>query len=190
MPIDNLPTETALVVIDLQRGVMGLETVPHSTDTVIANTSRLVEAFHETGRTVIFVRVSYGVDNVLQVTVPSDIPVNFSPPAGWDELDERLDVRPGDVVVVKPGASSFYGTDLEVQLSRRGITTLVVTGIATHMGGESTVRAANDRGYHQIVVSDAMASLTPELHDHPMTQIFPTMARIADTDEVVKAAHG
>ncbi|MGF0313434.1 isochorismatase family protein [Rhodococcus sp. IEGM1428] len=191
MPIDVIASNAALVVIDLQVGVtQGIETFPHSVDTVVDNASRLVEAFHDSNRPVVFVTVWYGPNNELQPHMPCEAPMNFAPPAGWNELDPRFDVHADDIHIVKPAVSSFFGTDLDVQLSRRGIGSIVVVGIATNIGGEGTVRSGYDRGYHQVVVSDAMSATSGELHEHTMHNVFPMMANIASTDDVIRALQG
>src|SRR5690606_2952084 len=109
------------------------------------------------------------------------------PPAGWDTLDPRLGASDDDIVVVKHVVSAFHGTDLDIQLQRRGISTLVVGGIATHMGVEGTVRSAHDRAYNQIFVEDAMSSTETAIHENTINKIFPMFGQIASTDEVLAA---
>jgi nicotinamidase-related amidase len=184
------PATTALLLVDLQVGVTAMPTQPHSAETVVTNAARLVAAFRSAGGHVIFVRVSYGRENELQVRVNGDPNYRFDPPAGWDTLDPRLGALDDDTVVVKHVVSAFYGTDLDIQLRRRGITTLVVGGIATHMGVEGTVRSAHDRAYNQIFVHDAMSSTEAALHESALTKVFPMFGQVASTDDVVDALKG
>jgi nicotinamidase-related amidase len=92
-----------------------------------------------------------------------------------------------DVVVTKHQPNAFYGTDLEIQLRRRGIRTMVLGGIATNLGVDSTARRAHERGYEQVFVEDAMAAREEDLHAYPVTGIFPTMGRVRSTDDVLGA---
>lgn len=184
------PAVTALVLVDLQVGVTAMPLAPHPAEVVVGNAARLVAGFRQAGATVTFVRVSYGEGNVLVVRVPSDGGWDFDPPAGWDTLDPRLGAAEGDVVVTKHVVSAFHGTDLDLQLRRRGITTLVVGGVATHMGVEGTVRTAHDHGYAQILVEDAMSAITAEQHAWATTELFPLLGHVRTTDEVLAALPG
>jgi nicotinamidase-related amidase len=181
------PMVTAVVLVDLQVGVTAMPVVPHTADEVVANAAKLVAAARAAGATVAFVRVDYGEGNALQVRVPNDAQMSWDPPAGWSQLDPRLGAVEGDVVVTKHVVSGFHATDLDLQLRRRGITTLVVGGIATHMGVEGTVRSAFDHGYAQVLVEDAMGAMTEEQHRYPVAEVFPIVGHVATTDAVVEA---
>lgn len=190
LPIGILPSSTALLLIDLQVGVTReMDTRLHEPAGIVKNASSLVEAFHAFGAPVIAVNVDYGHDNALQVRVPNEWAIDFEPAPGWDTLDPRLGLGPDDTYVTKHAASAFYGTDLDVQLRRRSITTLVVAGIATHVGVESTVRSAFDRGYQQLFVEDAMGAMTAAQHNHTLENVFPMMGFAVSSAEVVAAVH-
>lgn len=187
----HLPIErdtTALLLIDLQVGITGgMTTEPHSTDTIVGNARRLVDACRAASMPVIFVRVNYGQDNALQVRVPHEWNVDFAPPAGWDEIDPRLGATDDDIVVIKHATSAFYETDLDLQLRQRGIRNLILSGITTHTGVESTSRSAYDRAYTQVFAHDAMGAVNTAQHEHSLTQIFPLMGHTASTDDIVAA---
>jgi nicotinamidase-related amidase len=91
------------------------------------------------------------------------------------------------VLITKRQWGAFYGTDLDQQLRRRGIKTLVMSGIATNFGVESTARAAFDRGYELVFVEDAMSSLAADPHDFAIKELFPRMGRVRST-ETLRAA--
>jgi nicotinamidase-related amidase len=110
-----------------------------------------------------------------------------TPPADFAELVRELEPRPGDHVVIKRQWGAFYGTDLDLQLRRRGITTILLCGIATCFGVESTARDAYERGYQQIFVEDAMASPAAAEHEHTVTRILPRMGRVRRTAEILAA---
>ena len=186
--ISVTPATTALVLIDLQRGITGGTTVPHAASLVVQNAAKLVQACREAGVLVIFVRVDVGPDGVLFPRVSSDIPrPPFKPGPDWAELAPELGAGEGDVVVTKHQPNAFFGTDLEIQLSRRGIRTVILGGISTNIGVESTARAAQERGYDQIFVEDAMAARETDLHEFPVRRFFPTIGRVRSTADVVAA---
>jgi nicotinamidase-related amidase len=110
-----------------------------------------------------------------------------NPPAGWDEIVPELGPREGDLVITKRQWGAFYGTALDLQLRRRGINTIVLGGIATNFGVESTARDAYERGYAQVLVEDAMSSMTAEMHAFPVANIFPRFGLIRSTEQVLAA---
>jgi nicotinamidase-related amidase len=182
------PATTALVLIDLQRGIVARDTRPHAAADVVANAVRLAGAFRAAGGTVVLVRVSYSPDGRDALRPPADSPnPPGPPPAGWDELVPELGPRDGDLVVTKRNWGAFYGTDLELQLRRRGIRTIVLAGIATNFGVESTARDAFERAYAQVIVEDATASFTAEAHAMAFSVVFPRLARVRSTEQVLAA---
>lgn len=186
--ISVTPATTALVLIDLQRGITGGTTVPHAASLVVQNAAKLVQACREAGVLVIFVRVDVGPDGVLFPRVDSDIPrPAFKAGPDWAELAPELGAGERDVVVTKHQPNAFFGTDLEIQLSRRGIRTIILGGISTNIGVEATARAAQERGYDQIFVEDAMAAREVDLHEFPVRRFFPTIGRVRSTADVIAA---
>jgi nicotinamidase-related amidase len=181
--------KTALVVIDLQRGVAGRATAPHTTDTVIANCACLAERFRSLGALVVLVRVSFSGDGLDRLNLPADAPGwgTAPPPSGWDKIVPEIGPREGDLVITKRQWGAFYGTSLDLQLRRRGINTIVLGGIATNFGVESTARDAYELGYTQILVEDAMASMTAELHAFPIDYVFPRLGLVRSTAQVLTA---
>jgi nicotinamidase-related amidase len=141
------------------------------------------------GGFVVWVRVSFSGDGKDRLHPICDQP--FTPPRELPpnaaELAPALSVQPSDHIITKRQWGAFYGTDLDLQLRRRGLTTILLTGIATCYGVESTARAAFELGYEQVFVEDAMASLTSAQHEHTMTQVFPRMGRVRRTAEVLAA---
>jgi nicotinamidase-related amidase len=187
-PLQLEPSTTALVLIDLQRGITASPTLPHSTDEVIARAGRLVRRCREHGMLIILVHVDPGPKGELFPSPETDIPriVRATTP-DWTEIVPELGPEPEDVVVTKHQPSAFYGTDIEIHLRRRGIRTILLGGISTNIGVEATARAAHERGYEQIFVEDAMAARGAELHAFPVTRLFPTIGRVRSTQEVLDA---
>ncbi|WP_106362602.1 isochorismatase family protein [Glycomyces artemisiae] len=101
----------------------------------------------------------------------------------------RLDglAHPADTVITKRTWGSFHATDLDLHLRRHAITHLVITGIATTLGVESTARSAHEHGYNLTIPADATTDLTTESHTHATTKIFPLIAETGTTEEVLHA---
>ena len=182
------PSHTALVLIDLQKGIAGNPVAPHSGAEVVANAARLADRFRELGALVVLVHVMYSKDGRDRLTAPVDsqMPARTLPP-DWADFVPEIGPRDGDLIIAKHQWGAFYGTELDLQLRRRGVNTIVMGGIATNMGVESTARDAYERGYAQVLVEDAMASFTAEAHEFAIKTIFPRIARVRSTDQVLAA---
>ncbi|HVO84237.1 MAG TPA: hydrolase [Syntrophobacteria bacterium] len=185
------PKTSALVLIDLQKGITARTTAPRSSDVVVKNAARIAERFRTLAATVVLVHVAYSPDLRDMLFPEADAPFRTkdSPPLpkDWAEFVAEIGPRQGDLIVTKRQWGAFYGTDLDLQLRRRGIGTIVLGGIATNMGVESTARDAFERGYELIFVEDAMSSMTAEWHTFSVTQIFPRIGRVRSTEEVLAA---
>jgi len=179
---------TALVIIDLQRGIVGRDTAPHAARDVVARAAQLAGRFRSVGALVVLVRVAYAPDGKDRLAPRSDAALWSGPvPADFSELVPELGPAPGDVVVTKRQWGAFYGTELDLALRRRAIRTIVIGGISTNFGVESTARDAYERGFEQVFVEDAMAGLSAEAHRFAVTTIFPRIGVVRSTDEVMKA---
>ncbi|GIM94198.1 hydrolase [Paractinoplanes toevensis] len=187
MPVTTLDPKTALVVIDLQGGIIAAPTVPLAAAEVVARTALLAEAFRSHGLPVVLVRVTHRADGSDAVT--GRIDGGSRPPRprpeGWDELASEI-TGPDDIVVTKRNWGAFYGTDLDLQLRRRGITQVVLTGIATSIGVESTARAAHEHNYHVTLAVDAMTDLDADTHRNSVEKIFPRLGETGTTDEIIE----
>jgi nicotinamidase-related amidase len=184
MPVSTIDPTSALVVIDLQNGVAAIETAPHLASEVVERTTRLAEAFRASGRPVVLVRVTGTADDAVPGRTEVARAGGGARPEGWDQIVDVL-APLGDVTVTKRNWGAFYGTDLDLQLRRRGVTQVVLTGIATSIGVESTARAAHEHGYHVAVVTDAVADRSAEEHAHSVERIFPRLGETGTTDEVL-----
>ncbi|MEU4244319.1 isochorismatase family protein [Actinoplanes sp. NPDC026619] len=187
MPVTTLDPKTALVVIDLQGGIVAAPTVPIPAAEVVARTAALAAAFRAHDLPVVLVRVSTAPDGADAVTGRIDGgPRPPRPrPEGWDELAEAI-TGPGDIVVTKRNWGAFHGTDLDTQLRRRGVTQIVLTGIATSIGVESTARAAHEHNYHVTLATDAMTDLDVDTHRNTIEKIFPRLGETGTTDEIIE----
>ncbi len=180
MPLTKLDSVPALIAIDLQKGVVGMPTV-HSIGDIVSRTAQLVRAFRERGFPVVLVNVSAAAPGRTDAGRPK-----FSFPADWTELIPELEPHPDDHLVTKQRWGAFLGTDLDDYLRQRGVTQVVLTGVATSAGVESTARSAYDLGYNVALVVDAMTDRDADAHRHCIEKTFPRLAETATTDDVLK----
>lgn len=187
-PLNFLTASTALVLIDLQQGVVGMPLVPRSGAEVVRNAALLAERFRTAGAAVVLVRASFSAGGADALSPQTDGPAHTATrPAGWDTLVAEIGSAASDIVITKRQWGAFYGTELDLQLRRRHIDTLVLGGIATNMGVESTARSAFEHGYQQVFVEDAMSNLIAEGHTFAIQHIFPRMGRVRSTAQVLEA---
>ncbi|MGW5656709.1 hydrolase [Streptomyces humi] len=187
MSLSTLDPRTALVVIDLQQGIVGMPTQPHTGAEVVARTAELADAFRAKGLPVVLVRVSFAADFADAVPGRTERQARgLAFPEGWDTVVDELSGHAGDIRVTKHNWSAFHGTDLDVQLRRRGVTQIVLTGIATSIGVESTARDGYAHGYHVTLATDAMADADPEAHRGSVERIFPRLGESGSTAEILE----
>ena len=183
------PRTTAVVVIDIQKGIVGMPGAPHPTAIVVANCARLVGAARRVGAQPVLVHVGGSPDGTdcLSPAVDQAWPGGAALPPDWSDLASELGSHLRDIVILKRQWGAFYGTDLDLQLRRRKLTTIVLCGIATEYGVESTARDAYERGYAQVFAEDAMTGRNEESHANSIARIFPRMGRVRRTDEIIAA---
>lgn len=188
MAVTTLDPRTALVLIDLQHGIVGNPGLaPHAAADVVERSVRLADAFRGHGLPVVLVRVTAAADGADAVSGRIDGQSRGrSFPEGWDVLVDDVTGHPEDITVTKRNWGAFYGTDLDLQLRRRGITQIVLAGIATSIGVESSARAAHEHGYHVTLATDAMSDLDPETHRNSVERIFPRLGETGTTEEIVE----
>jgi len=180
------PKTTALVVIDLQKGIVARQSGPYAAAHVVARSAALADAFRAAGATVVLVNVAFARDKRDLLTPPVDSPNPPSElPPDWSQLVPEIGPRDGDLLITKHQWGAFYGTELDLQLRRRSVRTIVLCGIATNFGVESTARDGWERGYALVFAEDAMAGLTSEAHRFAVSTIFPRLGRIRSTDQIL-----
>lgn len=180
------PQSTALVLIDLQKGILANTLVPTTATELLARGQALAERFRAAKATVVLVNVAFSADggDMLRQRVDEAPPIPAGGfPAGWSEFPPGL-MQPGDLSITKRQWSAFYGTELDLQLRRRGIRSIVLGGVSTQIGVESTARQAYELGYELLIVKDATTSSVAEGHAMSMKHVLPRIARLVESDAI------
>jgi nicotinamidase-related amidase len=175
MPVTALDPATALVVIDLQKGIVGLQTV-HPIGEVVARAGQLARAFRARGLPVVLVNVTGIAPGRTDAGMPK-----FAPPEGWADIVAELDPQPGDYRVSKQRWGAFIGTSLDAHLRQHHVTQVVLLGVATSIGVESTARSLFDAGYTLTLVVDAMTDRDSDAHRNSLEKIFPRLGQLETT---------
>ncbi len=182
------PKTTALVIIDLQKGIASdaFPKAPYTAETVVKNTAQLIDACREAGILIVPVHVAPGPATALHPSADASMH-HRDMPKDWAEFLPEVAPKEGDVEIRKQQWGAFYGTGLDLELRRRGITTIILCGISTNIGVESTARFAYDNGYAQVFAEDAMTAMDASGHEAAVKGIFPRMGHVRSTKEVADA---
>ncbi len=182
------PNTSALVLIDLQKGIIAAPVAPHSAADVVAAAKALAGRFRAAHAPVFLVRVEFSADFADTPRQNVDEPMRFAGPlpAGWSDFAEGL-AAAGDFLITKRQWGAFYGTELELQLRRRGIKTIVLGGVSTNFGVESTARQGWELGFDIVAVEEICASRSAEMHAFAIGQIFPRLGRVVTSADLAFA---
>lgn len=179
------PSTTALVLIDLQNGIVSRDTKPYSASEVVERSRKLADAFRAKQALVVYVRVqmndflSLPADEAMNL--PKDVPPHMS------EIAESAGLQSSDLLISKRHWGAFAGTKLEQELRSRGVETVVLAGIATNIGVESTLRQGTGLGFAFVTVEDACSTFSKEMQDFAFSAIFPRLSRVRKTEQILEA---
>ena len=179
MTVTLIDSKTALIVIDLQQGIVSLPTV-HPIGDVVKNARALADTFRRRGLPVVLVNVDGGAPGRTEQP-----PRTTAFPAGWTDLIPELNRQPSDIVVTKRTWGAFASTDLEHRLKALDVTQIVIVGVATGTGVEATARQAYEQGFNVTLAIDAMTDLRPEAHDYSLAHVFPRLGETGTTREII-----
>ncbi|QKD02200.1 cysteine hydrolase family protein [Mesorhizobium loti] len=179
MAVTALDSKTALVVIDLQKGIVSLPSV-HPIGDIVQRASALADAFRGRGLPVVLVNVAGAPPGRTE-----QAPRVREFPAGWADLLPELKQQPGDHIVTKRTVDAFVNTDLEAWLKGEGVTQVVIAGVSTCMGVEATARHARDLGFNVTLALDAMTDMNLDAHTHSIAHIFPRLGESGTTREII-----
>lgn len=180
MPVTKLDPRTALIVIDLQKGLAAF-VPPEVFDPPVANTRQLADAFRARGLPVVLVTA----DGVAPGRTEEGARLPDNLPAAFAEVVDRLDPQATDIRLTKRTWGAFTHSGLEAQLKGLGVTQVLVTGVATSIGVESTARQAYEAGFNVTLATDAMADLRPDMHEHAIAKVFPRLGETGSTQDIL-----
>jgi nicotinamidase-related amidase len=179
MPVTTLDPKTALIVIDLQKGILSYPTV-HPIGAVVKHAAALSEAFRRNHLPVVLVNATGGAPGRTEQTRNlSNLPPDFA------DLLPELGQHPQDHTVTKKTWGAFTNTGLDEHLRKLGITQVVIVGVATSLGVESTAREAHASGFHVTLAVDAMTDMNPDAHANSISRIFPRLGETGTTRDII-----
>jgi nicotinamidase-related amidase len=184
MPVTTLDPKTALIVVDLQKGIVGM-LQPLQAEPIVRHASALTKAFRKRALPVVLVTVAGGAPGRTETP-----PRVREFPAGWMDLVPELDQQPSDHTVVKRTWGAFVNTSLKEYLRGLGVTQVVIIGVSTSAGVESTARQAYEHGFNVTLAIDAMTDLNPETHANSVQRIFPKLGETGTTDAILQLLEG
>ena len=179
MPLSALEQRPALVVIDMQKGILQMPAA-HPAIKIVQQAASLAEAFRRHRLPVVLVTVTGAPPG--RTEAPQG---TFTPPPDWADLAGELGAHPGDQLITRRRSGAFTGTSLHDHLQSRGATQVVLTGIATSIGVESSARCAHEYGYNVVLATDAMTDLDPDAYRHSVEKIFPRLGETATTSKII-----
>ncbi|HEV2640838.1 MAG TPA: isochorismatase family protein [Actinocrinis sp.] len=182
MPVTTIDPKPALLVVDLQKGIMGVPAID-PLDGVVQQAAALAGAFRRHGLPVVLVNVAGRAPGRTEAGSPVG---STPPPPDWTEIVAELDPQPEDLRITKTVWGAFTGTTLDAQLRDLGVTQVVVVGVSTSVGVETTARSAYEHGYHVVLATDAMTDTNAETHRNSIERIFPKLGETATTAEVLE----
>jgi nicotinamidase-related amidase len=180
MALTVIDDNAVLIVLDLQVATAGMPTTPNAAADIFQRSSGLAKAFRDKGLPVVWVNVAGGSSSRVE-----DAPQMGELPENWTDLPAELGVQPSDKTFSKLGWGAFHDDRMEALLKEVGAGQIFLTGLTTSQAVESTARSAHERNYHVVVVTDAIGDLDPDHHSHSVDNIFPKLAELATTEEVL-----
>jgi nicotinamidase-related amidase len=181
MSLTALDPNTALLVVDLQKGIIGLPSI-HPIGVVVERARALLDAFRARRLPVVLINAAGVAPG--RTEQPARVPSSL--PEGFTDFIPELDRQPGDIVVTKRTWGAFATTDLEARLKAIGVTQVVVVGVATGTGVESTARQAFEAGFNVTLALDAMTDIRAEAHDYSLRNVFPRLGETGTAQEIVQ----
>jgi nicotinamidase-related amidase len=180
MALTTIDDNAALIVLDLQVATAGMPTTPNAATDIFQRSAGLAKAFRDKGLLVVWVNVAGGSSGRTE-----DTPQMGDLPDDWTELPEDLGVAPSDQKFTKFGWGAFHDERMDTLLKEAGAGQVFLTGVTTSQAVESTARSAHERNYNVVVVTDAIGDLDTDAHSHSVNRIFPKLAEVATTEEVL-----
>jgi nicotinamidase-related amidase len=175
-----LDPDTALIIVDLQKGIVELPAL-HAIGDVIGQARELAQAFRARDLPVVLVNVAGTAPGRTEQPPRRTGPF----PEGWTDLIPELDRQPGDIMVTKRSWGAFANTGLEARLKALGVTQVVILGVATGTGVEATARQAYEHGFNVTLAIDAMTDPRPEAHEYSIRNVFPRLGETGTSRAII-----
>jgi ureidoacrylate peracid hydrolase len=168
---------------------------------VVDNAVRLMNAARQSGVPLFYAMANHRKDGKIRSTIITDTDMRLRPwPGGecnpsvhgategsWEQkVISEIEPQPEDYVIPKYRWSTFHQTYFDLALRSRGIDTIIISGGAVDVGVASTAYAARDLDYNVIIVRDACSNSYEDSMAAFMDTIFPRMARVRTTDQVLQ----
>jgi nicotinamidase-related amidase len=185
MPLTTLDPKTALIVVDLQKGLLSYPTATPIAD-IAKRAALLIESFRHHSLPIVLVNVTGRAPGRTEQTRTSSAETS----ADFAEFLPELNQQPHDHVVTKKTWGAFTHTDLDAYLKTKGITQVVILGVATSVGVESTARHAHELGYHVTLAIDAMTDMSEEAHQYVIAKVFPKLGETGTSQEIIDLLDG
>ncbi len=184
--ITAIDKNTALVLIDLQKGIVRMDVV-HPIKDVLEKSALLVDAFHKANLPIVAVNVIPSPSNLRNENpVAKNVASAMAAMEGFSDIVEDIKTLPTDIFVTKRTWNAFYNTKLHEELQKRNITGIVLGGVATSIGVEGTARAAHELGYNISFATDAMTDRSAEAHKHSTQLIFPRIGELGVSADIIE----
>jgi len=180
MPLTMLDPNTALIVVDLQQGIVSGQFI-HPIGEIVERTRALIDAFHAHSLPVVLVNVAGRAPGRTEQGPRASL--NYA--EGWAELLPELNQQPADITVTKHSWGAFATTDLEALLKARGVTQVVITGVATSVGVEATARQAYEQGFNVTLALDAMTDFREMAHEYSIRNVFPRVGETGTAQQII-----
>jgi len=186
MSANIAPGKIAIVLIDLQKGVLAMPLAPYGTAQLLEKCLALAKAVKAAGGLIVAINAHFGPDGILAPHGEVDAPISAGSDPDYAELNADLLSLEPDICITKRSWGAFHGTELDTQLRRRGVETIVLCGVATNFGVETTAREAWQHNYSLLIAEDATTSFSAEMHRFPVEVIFPRLSRVRTVAEIIQ----
>ncbi|HHZ9248419.1 TPA: cysteine hydrolase, partial [Enterococcus faecium] len=182
-------SKTAFVAIDMQKEIVNNGTLsPHTAASILTNNDLLVRTLKRTAALKVLVNVDISTFPYLSQQTDMGGMTASVPPEFTDLLlKDSLKDTDNMLTITKYNPSAFFGTSLDLQLRRRGIETIILSGVATTNGVYATALDAFQHGYHIVLAEDACSDRDKESHQLFIKKIFPKTARVRSTKQIIEA---
>jgi nicotinamidase-related amidase len=183
--ITAIDKNTALVIIDLQKGIIKYPTV-HPITSILEKSAELVDAFRKEGLPIVYVTVIPSGNATIRKDNNAAQNMIAEASADFADLIDEIKSTLSDIFITKGTWNAFYNTALNEELQKRHITGIVLAGISTSAGVEGTARAASELGYNISFAIDAITDMNPEAHNNSMKIIYPRLGEQGTTEDIIE----